>query len=626
MQALWSRIAQTGLGCHCPSCVSAGASGIARRTGNAAGRRPVRWALSSTFVYSGIFAAAATTDAGFKQKRREQWDRAIADIKHDLDQPALETSEVEQQPSQAKKEDEETVRWKPLFDEPQQVMLAGPQFGEGPAWPANTGAHLERGFLPPTSIHAGILSRERARASRWTTKKIRTNELAVDKLILRTLLHLDNLGSREHITNTVSESCLDFFGASTSHLKALLLFTNDRHHEAYNYPNPNAHPDDLPRQHKHGVTYKQDETGDFHRIAEELDSALAQLFKRTKSGQLPYHDLIAKVAYNLYISPVAPSLDCWNTLLCGFMDCEDAHMANLTIQAIRNANVRGNEITLKMTLKYYIMVDSRSGFIKFVDRMRGLRGGLALAKPGIWITDTGRSRLMVDQTTKKVYQKPYPNPGVLEMLIQGVLHFVGFDAALRVCKDMGNNGWGLSTRGLTSLLDDRARNADYAAGSEIWDLIKSLQRESHQSRQPEKLFPQTYTAMLRLCSACNEMARFDYIELLDLFRHETHTESGIRQLPRPQVAIQNLVYNVREEDFDLVEEKEPIGKSKPELVAELSTSPPDALATSTNFDQVVGSSQSEEGGSALSKMTVDEKLDQHEDDWLDSSMAAGVRG
>ncbi|KAG9722750.1 hypothetical protein KCU73_g13892, partial [Aureobasidium melanogenum] len=136
MQTLWSRIAQTGLSCHCPSCVSAGASGVARRTTNAAGRRPVRWALSSTFVYSGIFAAAATTDAGFKQKRREQWDRAIADIKHDLDQPALDKTTVTRELAQVQKEKEdhiqteqekeEAVPWKLLFDDLREAILDDP--------------------------------------------------------------------------------------------------------------------------------------------------------------------------------------------------------------------------------------------------------------------------------------------------------------------------------------------------------------------------------------------------------------------------------------------------------------------------------------------------------------------
>ncbi|KAH0072333.1 hypothetical protein KCU60_g19499, partial [Aureobasidium melanogenum] len=268
MQTLWSRIAQTGLSCHCPSCVSAGASGVARRTTNAAGRRPVRWALSSTFVYSGIFAAAATTDAGFKQKRREQWDRAIADIKHDLDQPALDKTTVTHELAQARKEKEEQIRteqekegavpWKLLFDDLREAILEDPHEEAqlaGPVWPVNTGAELHRPFVAPNSIYAKPFHRERALAARWTTKKIRTTELAVDKLILRMLLHLDDLGYRKDIGTAVPTSCSDFFGASTSHLKALLLYTNNQHMEATTFPDSFAQINDLPRQHKYGVTY-----------------------------------------------------------------------------------------------------------------------------------------------------------------------------------------------------------------------------------------------------------------------------------------------------------------------------------------------------------------------------------
>jgi len=169
----------------------------------------VRWALSSTFVYSGIFAAAATTDAGFKQKRREQWDRAIADIKHDLDQPELGKTTVTQELAQAQKEKEEQIQieqekgeavpWKLLFDDLREAILEDPHEEahlDGPVWPTNTGAELHRPFVAPNSIYAKPFHRERALAARWTTKKIRTTELAVDKLVLRMLLHLDDLGFR----------------------------------------------------------------------------------------------------------------------------------------------------------------------------------------------------------------------------------------------------------------------------------------------------------------------------------------------------------------------------------------------------------------------------------------------
>ncbi|KAH0144750.1 hypothetical protein KCU82_g15060, partial [Aureobasidium melanogenum] len=623
MQPLWSRIAQTGLSCHCPSCVSAGASGVARRTTNAAGRRPVRWALSSTFVYSGIFAAAATTDAGFKQKRREQWDRAIADIKHDLDQPALDKTTVTHELAQARKEKEEQIRteqekegavpWKLLFDDLREAILEDPHEEAqlaGPVWPVNTGAELHRPFVAPNSIYAKPFHRERALAARWTTKKIRTTELAVDKLILRMLLHLDDLGYRKDIETAVPTSCSDFFGASTSQLKALLLYTNNQHMEATTFPDSFAQINDLPRQHKYGVTYQQDALGEFHLTAQNLNGALGQLFEKKKLGQLAYEELVAKIAYNLYISSAPPDLDCWNTLLCGFMDCGDIFLVNPTLNAIRNANVRHNEITIRATLKYYIMVNSPDRFVTFVDRVRGLGNGLMLAKPTITINDSGRPRLVL-KDNGKIVQKPYHTPGVFETIVQGVLHFAGFDVALRICKDMRREGWGLSIRGLTPLLDDRARNADYKLGCQIWSLIKMLQAESKAKGNQERLFARTYSAMLRLCSACNDMARFDEIlrearaakyehkDLLRMFRQEMlEGSSAVRHLKEPKSGIQHYVQEVALEDFQNIEEKEP------ERIDEDILMLPEA--------QAVMSSASIDSSSGLAF--------QEDDDWLDSPM------
>lgn len=487
----------------------------------------MRWALSSTFVYSGIFAAAATTDAGIKQRRRDQWDRAIANIKHDLDH--------EQPTVQAEKESEEKPEYLSILDESQEVLLEGNPPSDEPPWPVNTGSALKRTFLAPNSIYAGFNGRQRTLDSRWTSKKLRTVKLSVDKLILRMLLHLDRLGHRQNLEDVVPESCLDFFGAPLSQIKAMMLYTNDQHMNTVMFPNSHADVDELPRQHNFGVNYSEDFMGDFHRTAAELDDALSLLFEKRRSGRLTHGHLVAKIAYNLYTSTAAPNIDCWNTLLVGLLgNDEDAALIRSTLTAIRNANVRMNETTMKTTLKYFTIIDSRTNFIRFVEKMRGSNGGLALARPDITITEAGRSRLLRDETTGKICQNPYPTPGVFEALVQGVLHFSGFDAALRVCKDMGEQGWGLSIRGLTSLLDDRARNADFESGRQVWDMIKILQKESRSTGQPERLFAHTYSAMLRLCSACNETARFDEIllearmakyshrKLLALFKREMH--------------------------------------------------------------------------------------------------------
>ncbi|KAG9725560.1 hypothetical protein KCU60_g20711, partial [Aureobasidium melanogenum] len=380
--------------------------------------------------------------------------------------------------------------------------------------------------------------------------------------------------------------------------------------EATTFPDSFAQINDLPRQHKYGVTYRQDALGDFHLTAQNLNSALGQLFEKKKSGQLAYEELVAKVAYNLYISSAPPDLDCWNTLLCGFMDCGDIFLVNPTLNAIRNANVRHNEITIRATLKYYIMVNSPDRFVTFVDRVRGLGNGLMLAKPTITINDSGRHRLVL-KDNGKIVQKPYHTPGVFETIVQGVLHFAGFDVALRICKDMRREGWGLSIRGLTPLLDDRARNADYKLGCQIWGLIKMLQAESKAKGNQERLFARTYSAMLRLCSACNDMARFDEIlrearaakyehkDLLRMFRQEMlEGSSAVRHLKEPKSGIQHYVQEVALEDFQHIEEKEP------ERIDEDILMLPEA--------QAVMSSASIDSSSGLAF--------QEDDDWLDSPM------
>lgn len=86
MQTLWTRVAQVRGSCRCPQCLHV-AQGVARGAGTARANaiRPKYW-TSSTLWYSGIFAAAATFDAGAKVQRREQWDQAIAEVKQELGQ------------------------------------------------------------------------------------------------------------------------------------------------------------------------------------------------------------------------------------------------------------------------------------------------------------------------------------------------------------------------------------------------------------------------------------------------------------------------------------------------------------------------------------------------------------
>ena len=101
MQFLFTRLAQArgSHTCRCPQCLtsaSATSATISRRAAATATRRVPRYLTSSTLWYSGIFAAAATFDAGAKRQRREKWDRAIADVKGDLEIGGRRTSNIDE--------------------------------------------------------------------------------------------------------------------------------------------------------------------------------------------------------------------------------------------------------------------------------------------------------------------------------------------------------------------------------------------------------------------------------------------------------------------------------------------------------------------------------------------------
>lgn len=545
MQNVWSRIAQTKLSCRCPSCLTT-ASGVARRATTATGRRPSRYAYSSTLFYSGIFAAAATTDAGIKQRRRDQWDRAIADVKQDLAQEEhpvlLEVDTVTEEAATTDLEqdtdiDTQAVTWRPSYDDEDGVTLAlnndatvveqetepdnlistwrpieededeaifEPNYTPTSSIPpANTGARLVPHNLPPQSIYAPDHARGRASNRRWTPKKIRSNELAVDKLILRLLLYMDDKDCRQWSAHAVPNSFTEMVTCPRSRLETLLDGTQtqlDRVKEADSWLDDLEIPERLP----HSAQYHQDDDGHFHGTAVDLDRALQHLFKRRSTGDLPYSHMIAKICYNLSISTAPPNLHCWNTLLKGFMDLDgkNDHPIFITIRAIREANVRMNETTMISVLNYYTSINHANRFTWFVGLMRGQGTGLSLARPDITINESGASRLIrVDDPVTgevKVIQKPHHTPGVFEALVNGVLHFAGFDAALRVCQEMGNEGWGLGMRGFTPLLRDCVARGDWESGQELWTQIKLIQDKSRREGRPERIQFWTYVEGLRL--------------------------------------------------------------------------------------------------------------------------------
>lgn len=564
MQNVWSRVAQTRLSCRCPSCLHT-ATGVARRAATAPGKRPSRYAYSSTLFYSGIFAAAATTDAGIKQRRRDQWNRAIADVKQDLAEEETAPTElvnaqeetattvydgasvVEQETDLAPESTTESTLWRPIEVDNDEALYEPGHTHTHAAWPANTGLRPVPYNLPPQSKYATNHARSKDANRRWTPKKIRSTELAVDKMILRLILYMDDKECRRWTAQTVPEPFAELLSMPRSRLESLLGETQTQL-DAVKKADPWLHDLEHFERLPYATQYHQDDDGYFHGTASDLRGAIQDLFQKRTSGQLPYSHMLAKICYNLSISSAPPNLQCWNTILQSFIGLgRNDHPVFITIRAIREANVRMNEDTMITVLNYYTSANHSHRFTWFVGLMRGQGTGLSLARPDININEVGASRLIRVEDPEtgitKVIQKPHPTPGVFEALINGVLHFAGFEAALRVCQDMGNEGWGLGMRGMTPLLRDCVTRGDWDSGQEVWAQIKLIQEKSRRDGRPERIQFQTYVEGLRL---------FAFSKQEDLF-HTTFDEALKASHPQRKL-LQALKESRRDGEEEVKEE------------------------------------------------------------------------
>ncbi|KAK4574645.1 hypothetical protein LTR86_001486 [Recurvomyces mirabilis] len=521
MQTLWMRAAQTRATCHCPQCIQT-VQGVSKRATASATRHIAKYSTSSTLFYSGIFAAAATWDAGAKKQRREQWDKAIAGVKQELGH-RVEAGEahLHQAHQIALDQDytdavgvEATVAYVPdVFTdvEPQKQPAQ---------WPANTGPDLQIHSLPPESIYATQDRKARASTRRWSPKKLETVMLSIDSLQLQLFLQIKQKPNDEWLSTAsgaVPVTYRDKMFIPDTDLHALMHGKFDDLRRITQMDSTlsgwSRADRDVPLSH-----YEQDEHGSFHETAEQLNLSLRDLFRQHDSKVMSTPVLLAKVACNLSLSTAPPNIHTYNTLLLGMSKIEQPRIVNRIICSMRETHLRPNEVSNMAILDHLTATDDAQGFVRWVGLMRGRHQGLALARPDVKITETGSRRLV--RVTKqegredKIIQLPYPTPNVFGALMRGVLKFSGFETALSICQGMGQEGWGLCMGGLTPLLLDCADRGDWQAGLAVWQQIQKLKwRSTSRAREanvmPEKIPLAAFAAMLRLASGSAQKTVFE---------------------------------------------------------------------------------------------------------------------
>jgi hypothetical protein len=85
MQRLWSQVARPQLSCSCIACSSSVTGVLARRTASATTRRRLKLVDAFTILLGPVFATAFVADANWKDRRRIEWDRKIAEVEGEVE-------------------------------------------------------------------------------------------------------------------------------------------------------------------------------------------------------------------------------------------------------------------------------------------------------------------------------------------------------------------------------------------------------------------------------------------------------------------------------------------------------------------------------------------------------------
>lgn len=509
-----------------------------------------KYLTSSTLWYSGIFAAAATWDAGLKQQRREKWDNAIAEVRQELGQPIgieqaqKEASEkrelVEELAGVNDQVDEGPMQFDPFTEKDEDE---GFNYADGRTrakWPANTGAPLIAKYNAPNSIYAEDWQRDIVEHLKWTPKKLAMTQTSADILLLELMQQLQTRGDA---MTTIDSVPADFQPEFAHHLQNLHVQISSKqarlrvlrraHFDMSHYTLPEEPEEKLPiPTDDHPICdYQEDAEHRFRSTQRELNSSLHHLFKLHRAEGINTSTLIGKIIYNLRYSSAPPNINTFNTLLLGFSRADEPEMVLKVARSLRRCHQRPNEITLATVLNTFTKENNPVGFTRWINLIRGKNSGLYLARPDVEITDARKERLLRHpQHPERTIQLPYHTPVVFGAIIAGVLKFTGFEPALQICQSMGQEGWGLCMAGLTPLLHNCMQRSDWTSGLAVWKQVLALKAKSRRRQdgvyRSEKIRLDTFATMLRLCLKCDRRDIFDEVWTAAV---KSHRGEGVTQ-------------------------------------------------------------------------------------------------
>ncbi|KAL8824097.1 MAG: hypothetical protein Q9191_005299 [Dirinaria sp. TL-2023a] len=534
MQSIWARAAQAGCTCKCAFCYSTTA--LSHGSTSPALRRRVRFRDLFTMFYSTVLASAAVADTSRKDARLREWERLIQEARDELEviedkqrgriELLLQTQQSNTPAARIHN------KWGTLFDTAKQTMDDREALGfrELPGPPLNLLKQLNTSEIQellsdpviarlkePTDCESAYALEPQA----LSDKKIRTIAWSVRKLAFRLLessekASVDRLGGALDGNQSQSRKDSLFLHSQLNPIRSQIDLCSEK---LCFIRSKKLNEVDWRRfQSPVSPTYRPVVDKDTLSPNHYLHIALKEFKNYDRSNDQRIQKLLFDISGILLDSRLPPDINFFNNLIIWLTRLKRWVDVRAVIEAMRESHIRPNKMTLTLMLRFYTAIKDKSGFFDMTLRMKGSRGGLAIANPNLSRTHSVKWRYMVfekhtaclpQSETDKWLLRDYWKSGKLKCrpgepagvtssprrtvpmlrevarmncmdsyvygaLIDGALKFDEPKTAMTYYLQMIEDGWDTSIHVLGSFLDYCLRLQDWKAGVVVWRQICGL--------------------------------------------------------------------------------------------------------------------------------------------------------
>ncbi|KAM0804443.1 hypothetical protein BDR22DRAFT_818089 [Usnea florida] len=552
MQTLWSRVVQVRRACNCPFCLP-NTNAIARRATTATFLRTPRVGDVFTVSVSSLTAAIAFADSKKKDKRRNEWDKVIGEVRATVDATEIQqqsrlaalSSDAGLEPSDSTRVNGHSVlvegavksekSWDVQGNEERNKVTRAPDHRKDNwldvfDWAQDQQRLREAsGFQDWKGLSLGLLQSLSGKelnellANDWlfrhfyggpdcqrlvnaqykrplSPKKLKTLEWSVACMVLRLLVRCsDNPWETWEDSICPCKSLLrDLYEdreALPRHIayirERLRTLHADRRYRSYyeEFESPQAPNYD-------------DTTIEDYKKTTEMNASLQKVLKLV-DPKSDLSDLMSKLCYNLLASRTPPDVETYNMLLTRFCVLGRKDLVWVVYTSMLESHVRPNEVTHTTLLRHFAAIGKRRSFWQYLERMEGRQLGLGVSRPKKISHPMLKDRyLIVGTNRRKAVQKGRMNGQVYESLIVGLIRYHDSQAAMHYYRRMISEGWETRIGVWIAILQDCCHQLDWTVGTAVMEQLE---------KGNQGFNTLVFEWLLRLCQCCAQQKFFDQI-------------------------------------------------------------------------------------------------------------------